>query len=369
MNISELKEFVIVVTSDEPYSKMWHTQLVYTEFLSKTNTVFYINPPKKWTLKNIFNRTLKADSINKNLTVLNYINRLPVFLKVFNSFNERYNEYKVSGQLKETGKHKVLIWHFDSYRNSFSGNFFNRSFLIKRIYHVIDPFNKNPIDRQLRKISNTLVITSPRINSFYLDCADKILNIPQCLDIVLQKKMVNGPCLSMNKFNSGYFVLLGTISDDVDFDWLLNLLNNEKFKLVIIGKITNVILNRDKCELLFNHHQVDYLGLLSPLEFYPVLKNASAGLIIYNEEKVKKPSSTLKVLNYLISELPVITNIECEIPILLDNSIFMCNSIESCNNFVSLALNKALVFDREAVNNYLNSVSMSEAVEKIISKI
>ncbi len=369
MTFDEFKDYIIVVTSDEPYSKMWHTQLIYTEYLSKNNIVYFVNPPKKWSIKNIFQNSFQKKEINNKLFILNYINRFPASINFLNNINERYNEKKLSIEFKKHNYNKILIWHFDSFRCAFKNNFFNTSIIIKRIYHVIDPFYKNPIDRLLCQAANLIIITSPRNNEYYAEFSEKLINIPQCLNLDLQKNLLEGTVRVKLKFDTNYFVLLGTLSDDIDFDWILDLLKNKDFKLVIIGKIVNLIQNKDKSELVFNHPQVEYLGLLSPQEFYPILKKAKAGIIVYNEERRSKVCSPLKALNYIVSGLPVITNIDCEIPELLNNPIYMVNNIDNFNYFVSLALNKSLIFDMDTVNNYLKNVSVSLAVEKIASKV
>lgn len=366
MTISELKDYVILITSDEPYSKMWHTQLIYTEYLSKSNTVYYINPPKKWEFKNVFRNSLNKTNKGTNLTVLNYINKLPVFFNAFNVFNEYYNEKKIAKELKTRGAKKVIIWHFDSYRSSFSHNFFDKSILVKRIYHVIDPFYKNPIDRWLCKISDLVIITSPRNNRYYSDFTNKMINVSQSLDIDLQKNLINSRALVWPKLNSNYFVLLGTLSDDIDFDWLLHLLENQDFRLVIIGKVISLVKQKDKSKLVFEHPHVEYLGLLSPQEFYPILKHANAGLIIYNEDRRSKVCSPLKALNYIVSELPVITNIDCEIHELLNNSIYYANTIEEADNLIETALRKELKYNSAKNNKYVNDISLDTTLEKII---
>ena len=357
---------IVIITSDEPYSKMWHTQLIYTEFLAKTNKVLYINPPKKWALKNIFGIGFKKNKVNENLTVIDYKNIFPASFKWFNKFNENSNERLISKYLKYHNITNILLWHFDSYRNAFSNHFFDQTLAIKRIYHVIDPFYKNPLDRWLSRISDLLIVISPRNNKYYSDFSDKLINVAQSLDIDLQKKLIHGDVSVQSKFDSDYFVLLGTISDDIDFDWILHLLENKYFKLVIIGKVISLNKQKEKSKLVFEHPRVEYLGLMSPQEFYPILKQANAGLIIYNEERRSKVCSPLKALNYIISELTVITNIDCEIPELLDNSIFYADTIQDTDNLIVTALSKELNYNFVKNNKYLNDISLDTILEKII---
>jgi len=359
----------IIVTSDEPYSKMWHTQLIYTEFLSKNNKVFFINPPKKWALINIFWFKLKIQKEKNDLTVVNYCNVFPNFIELFNRVNERKNEKYLTKELQKIKAHKLLIWHFDSFRSAFLNNFYIKTLVIKRIYHIIDPFYNNPLDKILCELSDIIVITSPRLNLNYTPFNTKIINIPQCLDIELQYKLLNSESRIKLKTEGKYFVLLGTISDDINFNCILELLKISDFKLVIIGKKINIIKSIIESQLVFNHANVEYLGVLLPQEFYPILKNALAGLILYTEEKIEQPRSPLKALNYLISSIPTITNIECEIPQLLGECIYHVKNKNQLYNHITNALGNELDFNLTESENYLNSVSIERAIYNITQKL
>lgn len=369
MLAKEFESYIIIVTSDEPYSKMWHTQLIYTEFLSKSNNVFYINPPKKWGIKNIFNYSLNKKKINDKLTVLNYINKLPAIFNLFNWYNEYYNERKLAKEINLFNCKQILVWHFDSFRNKYNHKFFLKGVSVKRIYHVIDPFFKNPIDRWLCAVSDLIIITSSRNNKYYEDFTDKIINIPQCLDLELQYSFLNENKGIEVKSKLNYFVLLGTISDDIDFDWLFELLKVNGFKLVIIGKIIDIAKSKHKWDTLLRIEYVEYLGLLSPKEFYPVLKKAMAGLVVYNEERRAKICSPLKAINYIISDIPVITNIDCEIPELVNHSIFYCDNIQEMTHKVLQALNNNFNSDKTKAQAYLEKISLANNTQKIIKRL
>lgn len=368
MTLTELNNYTIIITADEPYSKMWHTQLIYTEYLSKYNSVIYINPPTKWTFSKIFKNKLPFKKVSKKLLVVDYLNRFPSSIKYFHQLNEYFNEKKISDLIKKDNIKQILIWHFDSFRNVFKNNLFNSQYNIKRIYHVIDPFYNNPEDRTLCDVADLIIVTSKRNNKWYEKYTNKLINVPQVIDVKLHEQLVNGISTIKTKFEKDYFVLLGTISDDIDFDWLLKLLTNINFKLTIIGKVT-ALTKIDDFQRIISHKNVDYLGLLSPVEFYPVLNNALAGMIIYNEERRAKVCSPLKTLNYIIAGLPVITNIDCEIPELIESVIYYSQTSSECSKLIEYRLNEQLEFNHAIVDEFLNKVSMSNAIEKIIKNI
>src|SRR4051812_46122305 len=147
----------IIITSDEPYSKMWHTQMIYCSYLSAQCNVIFIDPPAAWSIKNLFRG--KKEQSGKNLTIYPYRNLLPSALPFGQKVNERINSNAIFRLLKTKDSKSVLIWHFDSYRSlllkiKYTG------IEIRRIYHVIDPFYNNPLNKQLCELADLVVLTS-----------------------------------------------------------------------------------------------------------------------------------------------------------------------------------------------------------------
>lgn len=350
----------IVITSEEPYGLMWHTQVIYADYLSKNHLVIYINAPQKWKVKNLFHFKLFKNRISNNLLVINYLN---VFPSRLNFLNEAIITNKLKNELFDISAKRILFWHFDSFRSIFSSHNFIKAFSVKRIYHVIDPFYHNPKDKVLAELADCIIVTSSKNNTFYSEHSKKVINIPQCVDFSEQKLLLNQ--IPKVKINSNYLVLLGTISDFIDFDWLISLTNKIKTKLVIIGKINSLIQEKQKWLELLDQANVMYLGVMTPAEFYPILKGAKVGLIIYKNSLKTQPSSPLKVLNYLISGLPVITNLDCEIKDLMDRAIYNVSTSEELTGKVEMATNNALIVNQELVDSYLNSVSLDNMIDKI----
>jgi len=356
----------IIVTSDEPYGKMWHTQLIYAQFLAKQSKLLFIEPPKKWRLSNLFKWHVTKREVSENFTLVQYPNILP---SVYNWFNETYLTRFVCVKLKKLGVKNILIWHFDSFRSLFSSKTFNSNFGVKRIYHVIDPFYYNPSDKWLSDNCNLLVLTSHRNNGFYSRNSHKLINIPQCFDIEMQQKYIAGKAKISARFKEPYFILLGTISDAIDFDWMLSAFRLKNRKLVIIGSILQLKEQNEKWKKLVSFDNVEYLGLLNPAEFYPILKKGCGGIINYNEMNRKGVRSPLKALNYLAAGLPVLTNIECEIPELNGNCIYFCCNQEEFDLSLSDVLNGNIKFDMVKGDKFFKKSSVKEAVETILKKL
>jgi hypothetical protein len=359
----------IIITSDEPYSDTWHTQLIYTEYLSSQTDVIFFNPPEKWSLSNLFDLRPDEKIIHDCLTLINYKNILPSSVSLFRRVNEWYSQILLRKKLKKENIKKILIWHFDSYRNTFNFRGFTNSFDIKRIYHVIDPFVHNPFDKLLSQLADLLVVTSPRIVDYYSAHSEKTLNIPQCIDLDLSKRLIQNDSVSRLRLPENFVVLLGTISDDIDYDWLWELTETSAIQLVIIGKTVTPLKNKSKFDHLLKKKNVLYLGEMPPVQFYPILKKATAGLVVYNDQRRKRSFSPLKAINYLVADIPVITNSDCEIPQLNELCIYNAETLSEFMTLVKNSIEKKIAFDESAASNYLQSISIKKAVETILSKI
>lgn len=354
----------IIITSDEPYGEMWHTQLLYADFLSSKTKVFYIDPPKKWRIGNLFKRKYTKASVRPNLFVVDYLNLYP---SRWNRQNDNLLARFMQEQLQEINAKHVLLWHFDSFRSAFAQRSFNQAFQIKRLYHVIDPFYYNPLNTWLSEKADILVLTSKRHAPYYEAYAQKIMVVPQALDLASEKEHISKRTTAT--VPEKFAVLLGTLSEDVNLNLLYKTFSETKMNLVMIGKLREFSSQKTEWEKLLALPNVKYLGMLSPKDFYPILSKASAGLIVYSAQKQKQVSSPLKVLNYLLTGLPVITSLECEIDILLDKGIYNFRQEKELKILLEKAFNGALIVDHEAVNKRLNDVSLQHITETLFDRL
>jgi hypothetical protein len=359
----------IIITSDEPYSAIWHTQLIYAAFLGKSCNVIYVNPPSKW---NPFNLLRLSTAVIKpkgeNFLVFSYRNVLPALSKKLLAINESLNTFLMARHLKKKNSRNVVVWHFDSYRGLFNSESFRKQFTVKHLYHVIDPYYNNPLNDQLAEVAELIVLTSPANNVYYKRHKHKLLNVPQSVDPELSgRQLMPEPTAFVP--SSPFIVLLGTISDDLEFDWLLDLVADPAVYLLIIGSVKSLSRHAKDLEGVLKHKNVKNLGPLPPAKFYPILKRAKAGIVLYNRERREYHFSPLKAVNYLVAGIPVISNCNCEIPALLDQCIYEVSQYDSFRERVYKSLENDLPFDVEKAADYLDDISINKAVEKILEKL
>lgn len=132
-----MKGETIVVTSNEPWGDIWYSKQNYAYELSKTNRVYFLNPPVKRSVLNLFNFRVKTEPISESLTVVHYDHVFPYL----NGFFNRLNNLVVSKFLnrwfkKSQGVERFIFWAFDPIR------LYNPKLLNAKqsIFHCVDYF-------------------------------------------------------------------------------------------------------------------------------------------------------------------------------------------------------------------------------------
>ncbi len=353
----------ILITSDEPWTHVWHTQLYYADQLSIANEVFFMGPPYKWSPSNIFKKT-NIERITEGLSIINYNNILPSALKrsavrVNDWFNESY-------MYKAFNKHVPdIVWHFDPFR----GFWMFRNGKTKHIYHVIDPYFDKPLDPFFARNADLVVVTSPRYLEHYQQFNSNTICVPQGID---QQLINNFYDIHINTKVIGGIVLLGSITEKVNFALITEISDLPGVRLTIIGPdMLSTEHSKKVFSELTSRDNVHYTGPLPPDQFNDLLKINQFGVIAYkhDEEMRNEMRSPLKVISYLANHMPVISNIECEIPNLIDNAIYQVRDHETYVKMVIKAIKGELVFNTDKVYQYLDSISYNRLIEKITTKL
>jgi hypothetical protein len=162
--MSKLENQNIIITSNEPWGDIWYSKQNYAHELSKTNKVYFVNPPSKWKLLNLIANPIIFSRQNENLTIISYQNPLPIL----NTFFDKLNNILVSKYLKmflhKKGILNYILWAFDPirlYNHKKLGAFFG-------IYHCVDFFYFTyPGERELCKNSDLILACSQRLLDEY----------------------------------------------------------------------------------------------------------------------------------------------------------------------------------------------------------
>lgn len=162
----KLKNQIILVTSNEPWGDLWYSKQNYAYELSKKNTVYFINPPTKWSPKNLFSNPITEGSYNENLHYINYENFLPLRNNFLNKLNNKWVSNHLRKYFEKKGIKDSILWAFDPLR------LYNHKQLGCKvgIYHCVDFYYFQYLgEYELCKNSDLLFATSQRFLDDYGD--------------------------------------------------------------------------------------------------------------------------------------------------------------------------------------------------------
>lgn len=370
MGISHTSNEVVVVTSDEPWGPIWHTQLHYAYQLSKRYQVIYFDPPEPWTIRNLFSWKQHTSKVSDSLTVIRYFNFLPSFLgKVALKINDAVNESLCKKLMKKNNYGTIsVLWHFDPFR---SFHTFRKNKNIKHIYHVVDPIAGSHLDVEQSIAADLVIITSPKFIEHYLKLNKNVAQIGQGADTQFFQ-VQESESVIQNLVTHDSILLLGTISDEIDLLFLQALAIKFPHRLVLIGPdTTRDAKKKEQFQKLLSIDGVTWLGPMPPVEFRKHLQACRIGIIAYDNSRHDRNNlrSPLKVISYLAAGKSIVSNIDCEIGSLQNKAIYNVTTQDEYFELIQKGYSNQLNFDTQAVNTYLQSIDYNELLRVIFEKI
>lgn len=354
----------ILIVSNEPWGDMWYSKHHYANELSKLGyIVYFVNPPKKWSLMNLFNFRIVKQQINSNLHVINYVNNLPNPFQneILIKLNDILTFLKLKKNIQKNDA--LILWSFDPFRFLFSPFFKN----IKRIYHVVDPYMDLKNDQKLALLADLIICTSKDYIEYYLKFNSKVIFIPHGLsneELIANKETT----IEIKKKHGDFLILAGTIYDGIDFNLLHEI--SKKHKLVILGK-EELDVDTKKIWLdLLKSENIIYLGIINGLELKNYISAAKICLISYDFKRTKiiGVGTPLKILNYLAQHKPIITSIDYELKKLENIAIYKANNVTEYLNLIDKLINIENI-DKHSIDTYLMEVTYPNLINKIINQL
>lgn len=360
---------LIIITSDEPWGDVWHTQLHYAYQLSKRCMVIYLAPPDKWKFSNLFRWGRSSEKINTQLMVFKYHNVFPITF--LNSFFSLLNDVINSFLIKKVISHQtatIFLWRFDHFRFLVHPSIK----VLRTIYHVVDQYLGTSNDNRLALQSDMVICTSPKFVDYYSKLNNYVINVPQAIsteEFICDEALVKKIKTDYKKI----ILFIGTISTDISLEILKGVsAQHSNYTLLIIGpdKLFDEQDKKNFKDLLTNHN-VKYVGTIPGPELKNYVKASEVCLIPYKFGYEKKMSvrSPLKVISYIAQKKIVITSIDCEISQLENKVIFKAENAEAFINLTKNAIEKKIVADEDAVNDFLKKINYDSLLDFIFSEL
>ncbi len=363
------KKILIVITSDESWGDVWHTQLYWADSLSSGFDVIYIEPPTPWKLTSTLNIKPKIRNIKPRLKVYTYQNAFPAGkVKALSlKYNDKLNNRMIQPYLK--GYDEILFWQFDTHRMIN----LKSPVKLKRIYHVVDAYIGNDNDDLLSKKANLVIHTSPKFRDHYFSLNKNVLNLPQGFS---SESMISDED-EIQRIRDTYpdmMVLTGTLGEFVNFGLLIKcMLTYPNLTLLIVGPSNLWYKHSEEAfQKLQDLPNVHYLGKMHPSKMNNYVAAAKICLVAYHprpKDDLSLAASPLKVITYLAFGKQTITTLDCEIPLMEDKMIY---TVETEEEFIE-QIEKSLKRDPHKylaeARSYLESVSYDKLISKAFNAL
>lgn len=277
--------------------------------------------------------------------------------------NDFINSHKIRKELNLNDD--TIMWTFDPLR------FIYYTLSDKVVYHVVDPYmmlnQTKKYDRILSKKANLIVSTSINYQLYYQkEYSKKVLNIPHAIsseETQIDKNIVS----ILNKKYGKYIILVGTITEHVDISILEFIVENFNNNLLVLGKDKSGLIEKSDLRKNTNFY---YLGIIHAKEIKNYIKASSICITSYKFNLNKGlGSGSLKFMNYLSQEKPIITTIDSEILELENMVIYKVENINELETLLNLGLKNELYVDKTAIKKYLSKNSYQNAISKILSRL
>lgn len=316
-----IKDETILIISNEPWGPVWYSKHNYAYELSKLNKVIFINPPKKWGIKNLFKGRVETIEINNNLSAINYLNFLPSLNKIFFQVNNLVVSHRIKKYLIKNNFTDNIFWTFDPYRLVIPSKL-NSSL---SIFHIVDLYNhKHWGEKTISKQVDFCIYVSSEIRSNYF--------------IKDKKHLVTQHSISSEEFTASfkpddipdipYGLYIGNIDKRLDSEIIEKIaLSFPAIPLVFIGQINET--NNPSFQRLFIDRKYSNIILLGVRNFKD-LKNYiyySDFCIAFMEKYDGNRISHHKIYQYLAMGKPVFCSVFTAY-IEIENILYMSDEVD-----------------------------------------
>ncbi len=355
-----LKGKNILIISNEPWGDVWYSKHNYAYELSKNNTVFFVNPPSKWSPINIFKLGTKK-KYSENLFIVDYFNVIPAKNKILFYLNNRIVSQKLKIFLSKNKFCDFIFWSFDPYR-LFAPKVIGAS---KSVFHAVDNYQFNHWgEKKLANNVDNIICVSSEISKNYVSFNKKILVVPHALSTE-EFSSSEKP----NDIPSGDFALyVGNIDKRLDYKQIEQVVKKfTAIKFVFIGKLSfdekeeaanNIFRNK-------KYSNVTYLGVKKFKELKNYIFFSKFCFAFMNSTFHGNRIAHHKIYQYLALGKPVFCSSFSDY-IEIKNYLYMEDEtdriIQNIDSFLTIGENKEL--ERKRI-----SIAMENTFNEILKKI
>lgn len=350
----------IVIVSNEAWGDIWFSKHHYAHELSKSNQVWFIDPPGKWSPLNLFKSEISSRKINDNLNVISYSNFLPY---KFFKLNNKVVSARLNNFFKKRNKTIDIFWSFDPLR-LYEPKLLNARF---SIFHAVDKYLfQFPTEILLHQNADVFVVVAEEFKEQYTKYNKPILFVPH--GIPSGESILNH---NTEILPEDYTLYMGMIDIRLDYHFIKKMaLRFPEEKFLFLGDIKNV--SDDIFEEIFIHKKfpnIIHHPAVHALKLKYFVDNSKCCLAPMNKEWAGNMISHHKILQYMASGKAVFSP-EFSAYKSFSDLLYMNNNndelLNKMQNFYSSGEDEQLMHKRL---NYVQNQSYNSHISKIIEFI
>jgi len=288
----------ILIISPEAWGTNFVSKHHYSNYLSKQNTVYFLNPVHSSRI-NPFGKThLEIKQIKNNLVQINYHNLLPR-LNRFPKFIQNYIFKKQAKQIQKALNISKfdIVWSFDPFR------FWNQKNwqADKTIYFTVDLHHNTNFEENIIKTSTLTISISDHIPSKKITTKYNILTINHGFDNSNTTNLKDVTIPGNNKIKAVY---VGNISSFLEND-RMNFLakTNSNVDFILIGPTSSSNLSTGQAQetIHFNNTNIYCIGEIKANLIDSYLIKCNVNLLMAKSKKGIKNVNSHKLMHYFNS--------------------------------------------------------------------
>lgn len=289
----------VMVVSNEGWDGPRYSKHRYALELCKYRKVFFVDPPKAWSPRNLLRWKVRQRTIPEGITILSYDNVLPLFNGRLGPLNDHIIARRLRRYLDRNGWDRPLFWSFDPNRLTDPGPL--RPFL--SIYHCVDDHGPSfPGELRLApKVDHVFCIARGLMQRFR-PLNPSVHHVPHG---IAQQDIAPFPDPATPlPAPPGYGLYIGNINDRHDFAlWHKLMTAHPDTQWVVVG-IADTADPIAKDLLGGRHPNVRYLGPMPYEKLGTLVRHAGFGFLYLRPDHPPNRFSSQKVVQFLAQGKP-----------------------------------------------------------------
>ena len=304
----------IIIVSNEPWGDIWYSKHNYAYELSKKNKVFFLNPPKPFSVKNIFSTQINENSVSDTITVLEYGNRLPVSLFNFWKLNDKIILKALKRFFDKKKIHGLYFWTFDPIRLAFPEILLPKLIIVHAVDDYIFSYHSEAL---LAEKANHIFCVSGKFVEKYRKYNSNITVLPHAIpddEFIPVKNKRNNPLKG---------VFIGKMDSRIDAKFNFEVFRTfPEIQFTLVGQISN------EFKKLFIKEDFKNLTCIPPVKSAEIKNYVSDSDFCFIFKKIYEGNniSSHKLLQYLAQGKPIFGTDFSDMSAELKNTLYLSNS-------------------------------------------